>query len=146
MTATILSTAIRIATAAHDGQVDKGGQPYILHPLKVMHYTKSTDPEILAMAVLHDTVEDTNVTYKYLRDEGISERVIEGVRALTKVPGETYDEYKVRVKMNPDARIVKMADLRHNSDIRRLKGVTPKDIARIAKYHEFYLELKAIEQ
>lgn len=139
----MLSKAILIATNAHDGQFDKGGTPYILHPLKVMHYTRSTDPEILAIAVMHDVIEDTKVTYKELRDAGITERVIEGVRALTKVPGETYEEYKARVKMNPDARIVKMADLRHNSDIRRLKGVTQKDIARIAKYHEFYLELKA---
>lgn len=141
----MLSKAILIATNAHDGQFDKGGAPYILHPLKVMHYTRSTDPEILAIAVMHDVIEDTKVTYKDLRDAGITERVIEGVRALTKVPGETYEEYKARVKMNPDARIVKMADLRHNSDIRRLKGVTQKDIARIAKYHEFYLELKAAE-
>lgn len=141
----MLSKAILIATNAHDGQFDKGGTPYILHPLKVMHYTRSTDPEILAIAVMHDVIEDTKVTYKDLRDAGITERVIEGVRALTKVPGETYEEYKARVKMNPDARIVKMADLRHNSDIRRLKGVTQKDIARIAKYHEFYLELKAAE-
>lgn len=141
----MLSKAILIATNAHDGQFDKGGAPYILHPLKVMHYTRSVDPEILAIAVMHDVVEDTKVTYKDLRDVGITERVIEGVRALTKVPGETYEEYKARVKMNPDARIVKMADLRHNSDIRRLKGVTQKDIARIAKYHEFYLELKAAE-
>lgn len=141
----MLSKAILIATNAHDGQFDKGGSPYIMHPIKVMHYTRSTDPEILAIAVMHDVVEDTKVTYKDLRDAGMSERVIEGVRALTKVPGETYEEYKARVKMNPDARIVKMADLRHNSDIRRLKGVTQKDIARIAKYHEFYLELKAAE-
>lgn len=141
----MLSKAILIATNAHDGQFDKGGTPYILHPLKVMHYTRSTDPEILAIAVMHDVIEDTKVTYKELRDAGITERVIEGVRALTKVPGETYEEYKARVKMNPDARIVKMADLRHNSDIRRLKGVTQKDITRIAKYHEFYLELKAAE-
>ncbi len=141
----MLSKAILIATNAHDGQFDKGGSPYIMHCIKVMYYTRSTDPEILAIAVMHDVVEDTKVTYKDLRDAGMSERVIEGVRALTKVHGETYEEYKARVKMNPDARIVKMADLRHNSDIRRLKGVTQKDIARIAKYHEFYLELKAAE-
>jgi hypothetical protein len=67
--------------------------------------------------------------------------VIAGVRALTKVPGETLDEYKAQVFANPDAMRVKKCDLRHNSDIRRLKGVTEKDIRRMARYHEFYLEI-----
>ena len=141
----MLSKAILIATNAHDGQFDKGGSPYIMHCIKVMHYTRSTDAEIFAIAVMHDVVEDTDVTYKDLRDAGMSERVISGICALTKVPGETYEEYKARVKMNPDSRIVKMADLRHNSDLSRLKDVTQKDIARIAKYHKFYLELKEAE-
>lgn len=140
----MLSKAILIATNAHAGQFDKGGSPYIMHCIKVTHYTHSTDPEILAIAMLHDVIEDTDVTYKDFRVFGMSERVIEGVRALTKVPGESYEGYKARVKMNPDSRIVKMADLRHNCDIRRLKDVTQKDIARVAKYHKFYLELKAV--
>ena len=72
----------------------------------------------------------------------MSERIIEGIRALTKQPGYSYDEYKEQVFANRDAMIVKMADLQHNSDIRRLKGVSQKDVDRIAKYHRFYLELK----
>ena len=72
----------------------------------------------------------------------MSERVIEGIRALTKIPGQTYDEYKQVVFSNRDAMVVKMADLRHNTDIRRLKGITEKDLARMAKYQMFYLELK----
>jgi (p)ppGpp synthase/HD superfamily hydrolase len=137
-----LAIAIKIAVDAHDGQVDKAGQPYILHPLKVMHYTKSEDQEVLAIAVLHDAVEDSKtLTYKQLLEAGLSQRVVLGVMALTKVRGEDYDTYKAKVKANADAVIVKMADLRHNSDIRRLKGITEKDIARTAKYHEFYLEL-----
>lgn len=139
----LLSIAIKIATDAHCGAYDKGGSPYILHPLKVMHYTKSADEEIMAIAVLHDTVEDCKeVTYFGLRAAGLTERIIEGVRCLTKVPGETYDEYKAKVMGCPDAIIVKKADLRHNSDIRRLKGITDKDIARIAKYSAFYMELE----
>jgi GTP diphosphokinase / guanosine-3',5'-bis(diphosphate) 3'-diphosphatase len=138
----MLSKMLVIVTNAHAGQFDKGGNPYVLHPLKVMHYTKSEDEEIMCIALGHDVVEDTSVTYKELRDAGISERVIDGIRCLTKVPGQTYEEYKEGVFSNRDATIVKMADLRHNSDIRRLKGVTDKDVARIAKYMKFYSELR----
>jgi (p)ppGpp synthase/HD superfamily hydrolase len=108
-----------------------------------MHYLKTDDEELMCIALGHDVIEDTSVTYKDLRDAGISERVIAGIAALTKQPGQTYDEYKERVFANEDAMQVKMADLRHNTDIRRLKGVTEKDLARMAKYQMFYLELKA---
>lgn len=138
----LLSKMLHIATNAHHGQFDKGGNPYILHPLKVMHYLKTTDEELMAIALGHDVIEDTSVTYKDLREAGITERVIAGIRALTKQPGQTYDEYKEGVFANEDAMRVKMADLRHNTDIRRLKGVTDKDIARIAKYQKFYLEIR----
>ena len=89
----MLATMLVIATNAHDGQYDKGGAPYILHPLKVMHYLKSDDEELMCMALGHDVIEDTPVTYKDLRDAGISERVIIAIRALTKQPGQTYEEY-----------------------------------------------------
>lgn len=139
----MLGRMLVLVTNAHAGQYDRGGQPYILHPLKVMHYLKSNDEELQCIALGHDVVEDTDVTYKDLRDNGISERVISGIKALTKVPGETLDEYKVRVFANQDAMLVKKSDLRHNTDIRRLKGVNEKDIARMARYHQFYLELCA---
>ncbi len=139
---TLLAKMLVLATNAHDGQFDKGGNPYILHPLKVMHYLKSTDEELMCMALGHDIIEDTEVTYADLRDAGMTDRIIEGIRSLTKVKGETYDEYKDRVFANRDAMRVKMADLRHNTDIRRLKGITEKDIARMTKYHTFYMELK----
>ena len=139
----MLGTMLHIATNAHNGQFDKGGKPYILHPLKVMHYLKTDDEELMCMALGHDVIEDTSTTYKELRDAGISERVIDGIRCLTKQPGQTYEEYKEGVFASVDAMKVKMADLRHNTDIRRLKGVTEKDIARIAKYNTFYMEIKA---
>lgn len=139
----MLNTMLVIATNAHAGQFDRGGNPYILHPLKVMHYLKSDDEELMCIALGHDVIEDTNVTYQDLRVANISERVIEGICALTKLPGQTYDEYKERVFANEDAMRVKMADLRHNTDIRRLKGVTEKDIARMAKYHTFFTEIKS---
>lgn len=139
----MLGKAIKIAVDAHEGQFDRAGIPYILHVLKVMHYTKTQDEEVQAIAVLHDSVEDNkNVTFIDLMRQGMSWRVVEGVRALTKMPGQSLDEYKAVVKANKDAVLVKMADLRHNSDIRRLKGVTQKDIERTAKYHQFYLELE----
>lgn len=139
----MLDKMLVLVTNAHAGQFDKGGNPYILHPLKVMHYLKTDDEELMCIALGHDVVEDTNVTYKDLRDAGISERVIDGIKALTKVPGQTYDEYKEMVFSNEDAMRVKMADLRHNTDIRRLKGVTEKDIARMVKYQVFYTEIKS---
>ena len=139
----MLGTMLVIATNAHAGQFDRGGAPYILHPLKVMHYLKSDDEELMCMALGHDVIEDTAVTYQDLRSAGISERVIAGIRALTKQPGQTYEEYKAGVFASEDAMRVKLADLRHNTDIRRLKGVTEKDIARMAKYHMFYMEIKS---
>jgi (p)ppGpp synthase/HD superfamily hydrolase len=139
----LLDKALLIATNAHHGQYDKGGAPYILHPIKVMHYLKSDDEELMAIALLHDVVEDTDVTYQDLKDAGMTIRVVDAVRKLTKVKGLTHEEYKSKILESTDAMRVKMADLRHNSDIRRLKGVTEKDIKRIEKYHRFYVEIKA---
>lgn len=139
----MLDKALLIATNAHHGQFDKGGAPYILHPIKVMHYLKSDDEELQCMALLHDVVEDTDTTFVDLAAAGISERVIAALRCLTKQRGQTLGEYKEVIFSNRDAMLVKMADLRHNSDIRRLKGVTEKDLARMEKYHRFYLEIQA---
>lgn len=141
-TGTMLSAAILLATNAHAGQYDKAGQPYILHPLKVLHYTKSTDEELQCIAVLHDVVEDCDVSWEDLVRAGMSDRVIRGVMALTKQRGQSYDEYKNLVFANVDAMRVKLADLRHNSDIRRLKGISERDKARILRYHEFAFEIQ----
>jgi (p)ppGpp synthase/HD superfamily hydrolase len=139
---TMLAKLIAFAAMKHEDQFDKGGAPYILHPLRVMSFLKTDDEDLMAIAICHDVIEDTDATYDDLRGLGATSRVIAGVKAMTKVPGETFAEYKDKVKANPDAVKVKMADLRHNTDIRRLKGVTEKDIKRIEKYHAFYLELK----
>ena len=140
----LLNKMLVLATTKHSGQFDRGGQPYILHPLKVMYYLKSDDEELQCIALGHDIVEDCGVTYADLRELGFTERIVIGIKGVTKVPGETHDEYMERIKANPDCIRVKLADLRHNSDIRRLKGITEKDVARIAKYHKMYLELKAL--
>ena len=139
----LLGKVLVLATNAHAGQFDRGGKPYILHPLKVMHYLKTDDEELQCIALLHDVIEDTDTSWKDLETIGCTSRVIAGVRVLTKMPGQTYDEYKNEVFANLDAMRVKSCDLRHNTDIRRLKGVTEKDIARIAKYNHFYLEIQS---
>lgn len=138
----LLSNCIKLMVDAHHGQFDKGGSPYCCHPLKVMHYLKSDDEELQCIALLHDVIEDTKTTWQDLRDIGCTDRVLSAVAALTKMPGQSYDEYKQRVFINVDAMRVKMADLRHNTDIRRLKGVTQKDLDRLAKYNQFYIELQ----
>jgi (p)ppGpp synthase/HD superfamily hydrolase len=138
----MLDKALHLATNAHHGQFDKGGKPYILHPLRVMSFLKSDDEELQCMALLHDVIEDTDTTYLELMEAGMSTRVIEGIMALTKERGFSYEQYKQKIFKNRDAMQVKMADLRHNTDVRRLKGVAQKDLERMAKYHAFYLELK----
>ena len=139
----MLDKALLLATNSHHGQFDKGGAPYILHPIKEMHYLKTEDEELQCMALLHDVVEDCDVTFVDLEAAGMSKRVIDAVRCLTKQRGQTLAEYKEVIFSNEDAMRVKMCDLRHNSDIRRLKGVTEKDLARMEKYHRFYLEIAA---
>lgn len=139
----MLSRMISLATERHAGQFDKGGRPYILHPLTVMHRLRTDDEELQCIAVGHDLVEDTSTYPQELRERGFSNRVVQGIMALTKIPSEDAATYRARVKENPDAIRVKIEDLRHNSDIRRLKGVTEKDVARMVRYHEFYLELIA---
>lgn len=138
----MLNTAIVLATNAHAGQKDKSGAPYILHPLTVMGLLETKDEELMCIAILHDVVEDTKTTFQDLLDAGMSTRVVEGVRAVTKMTGQTYEEYKDAVMSNSDAILVKMADLTHNTDVRRLKGIAQKDIDRMGRYHVFYYELK----
>jgi len=134
----ILAKAIHGAAASHIDQTDKGGRPYILHPLRMMMRLRTDDEELMAIAVLHDVVEDCGVTFDDLREIGMTERVIAGVDALTKRPGETYEAFVDRAIANPDAILVKREDLRDNSDITRLKGVTEKDLARMQRYAKAY--------
>lgn len=138
----MLAFMIALAATSHKDQFDKAGVPYIMHVLTVMQLLNSSDVELNCIAVGHDLFEDTKVTAQQLRDAGISERVISGILALTKQRGESYEEYKAKVFANPDAMLVKCADLTHNSDIRRLKGVSEKDIDRATKYQHFYYEIQ----
>ena len=136
----MLDKAIVIATNAHEGQFDKGGKPYILHPLHLMHQLMF-DIELAIIAVLHDVVEDSGYTIDDLRDDGFSERVTKALKLLTHVDGESYERYIDKIATNYDACRVKRKDLQHNSDITRLKGVRPKDLERVEKYHKAFIQL-----
>lgn len=140
----MLSAMLVLVTHHFDGKYDRQGLPYVLHCIRVMDFMESDDEELLCISLGHDLIEDTKVTYAMLRELGMTERIIEGIRCMTRVPGETEDEYQARVMSNKDSIKVKLGDLRHNTDIRRLKGVTEKDLARLQKYHTFYLKLKAL--
>jgi (p)ppGpp synthase/HD superfamily hydrolase len=138
----MLDRAIAFAARMHEGQFDKGGKPYILHPLAVMHMLQTEDVELQCIAVLHDVIEDTSADEWDLLDINMSDRVVSAVVALTKVYDQTYEDYKEVVFANRDAMRVKLCDLRHNSDLTRLKGVSEKDLTRAAKYAKFYHEIK----
>lgn len=141
-----LALAIKIAAEGHLNQKDKGGNPYILHPLKVMHYLKTDDFQLMAIAALHDVIEDTDVMVVDLVMMGFSNRVKDAVVLLTKTPNQTPEEYFQGIASNYDAVRVKLADLRHNSDVRRLKGLTDKDLLRVRKYHDMYLRLTKMKE
>ena len=129
-----LEKAIEIAARAHTGQVDKAGQPYILHPIQVMLRVQGEDARIAA--VLHDVVEDSEVTIDDLRVEGFSSVVLEAVAALTKQKGETRIEAAFRAAENEIARIVKLADNAENMDLSRIPNPTEKDHRRMKEYEK----------
>lgn len=127
-----LERAISLAAQAHAGQVDKAGQPYILHPLRVMLRVSTAEERIAA--ILHDVVEDTSVTLEQLAEEGFSPTIVAAVEALTKRPGESRMEAAARAAENRVARTVKLADNAENMDISRIAHPTEKDFARIQEY------------
>ena len=128
-----LERAIEIAVQAHKGTSDKGGSPYILHPLAVMHNLDRDDEKIVG--VLHDVVEDTQWTFEKLLDEGFSVTVVNALRSVTKQGGgEDYFDFIQRAKKNPLGRKVKIADIQHNMDVTRIKVISDKDATRLNKY------------
>ena len=123
-----------IAKRAHLGQVDKAGEDYIKHPEKVASFVKTDEEK--AVAYLHDVIEDTELTLVDLHEYGFSKEILEAVDVITKKRGEDYQSYLNSVKNNKLARAVKLADLRHNSDLTRLTKITEKDIKRKEKYQQ----------
>ncbi|MFA5830111.1 MAG: GTP pyrophosphokinase [Candidatus Gracilibacteria bacterium] len=127
-----LEKAIQIALKAHEKQVDKGGHTYVLHPLRVM--VQMPTEELQIIAVLHDVVEDSNYTFEDLVKEGFSAEVLEALTAITKQKNEQYDDFIKRIKKNPLAVQVKLADLKDNSNLDRIPNPTEIDLERVEKY------------
>jgi len=136
----MLDVAINLAVQAHAGTPDKGGNPYILHPLHLMNQFLYDDA-LATIAVLHDAVEDSDLTLEQLRAGGFSWRVVDAIDALTHSRGESYEHYIERICQNVDAIKVKRKDLRHNLDVTRLRSLEPKDEARVQKYHMAFMRL-----
>ena len=136
-----LERAIAIAATAHAGQVDKGGAPYILHPLKVM--LRMTTLEERIVAVLHDVVEDCEISLDDLRKEGFSEEVLTAIQSVTKVPGESFEDFVERAAQNPIGRVVKLADLEENSDLSRIASPSWDDLERVEKYRRAIARLRS---
>ena len=129
--------AIKLMFKLHKDQKDRSGLPYVFHP---WHVAESMDDEIsTVVALLHDSIEDTDITLDDLREEGIPEEALKALSLMTHEDGVDYFDYVKALAVNPIARKVKLSDLRHNSDLSRLNEVKEKDLERREKY------LKAIE-
>lgn len=136
-----LERAIEIAVQVHKGQKDKGGSPYMLHPLRVM--LGCHNPTEMICAVLHDVVEDTYISLDDLLNEGFSEDIIVALDHLTRRKGEDYDTYINRILGNELACMVKMEDLKDNINISRIPYPTQKDFDRQEKYEKAYEKIHA---
>lgn len=128
----LLERAVFIAVEAHQGQKDRYGAPYILHPLRVMARVQSETEKIAA--ILHDVVEDTDWKFEDLKREGFTQEIIDALDCVTKREGEDYSDFVERSASNPVARRVKLADLEDNMDLRRFSTVATDDVARLNKY------------
>lgn len=129
--------ALKLCFEAHKEQIDKSGMPYVFHPFHLAE--QMTDEETTIVALLHDVVEDTDYTIDSLREMGFNEAVLEAIELMTHDDDTPYMDYVAKIKTNSIAKAVKLADLKHNSDITRLEIVTNNDQKRVDKY------LQAIE-
>ena len=135
-----LEIAIELAIKYHKGQIDKGGNPYILHPLEIMNNVNRMESKIVA--VLHDIIEDTECTVDTLREWGIDEDAIESINTLTHKEGISYMEYITEISYDCIATEVKLGDLQCNMDLSRLnRKITNKDLERNKKYMKAYYYL-----
>jgi (p)ppGpp synthase/HD superfamily hydrolase len=128
----------------HQGQFDKAGAPYILHPLRLMFRLQDTNARIVA--VLHDVVEDTDIALDDVCEQGFSEEVISAVDALTRRNGETYEEFTERIVPNALARTVKIEDLRDNLNLTRVQSLSEDGVNRIHRYHKALARLLPLQQ
>lgn len=128
----VTKIALKLCFEAHKDQVDKSGMPYVFHPFHLAE--QMTDEETTVVALLHDVIEDTDYTLEDLAEMGFSENVLRSISLMTHDEGVPYMDYVARIKANPIARAVKLADLRHNSNISRLDKVDTRDLERVEKY------------
>lgn len=128
--------AMQIAEKVHSHQVDKGGNPYISHPVRVEMMCSRQEDRLVAL--LHDTVEDGDIASEYLIMVGFPKDVVDAVTSVSRKRGEDYFDFILRCKANPIGRRVKICDLKDNMDITRLNDLTEKDIERLKKYHKAY--------
>jgi guanosine-3',5'-bis(diphosphate) 3'-pyrophosphohydrolase len=135
--------AMHIAAREHIHVTDKGGNAYILHPMRIAMRLRTNDEELMSIAIMHDVIEDSKLTFEDLREYGFSDRVIDALKLLTHMKGLSYDDYIDAMKYNRDALLVKREDLRDNSDITRLKGITEKDFDRMKKYQRSFVKVEA---
>lgn len=126
--------ALKLCFAAHEYQVDKSGIPYVFHPFHLAEQMK--DEASTVTALLHDVVEDTDYTLEDLRQMGYPEQILEALTLLTHDDGSPYLDYVARLRNNPIARQVKLADLRHNSDLSRLDQIDEAALRRVEKYQK----------
>ena len=125
-------TALKLCFEAHKDQTDKSGMPYVFHPFHLAE--QMTDEKTTVVALLHDVIEDTEYSLEGLKNMGFSDDILSAVAFMTHADGVPYMEYVARIKTNPIAKAVKLADLRHNSDLSRLDVVTARDRERVEKY------------
>lgn len=141
----LLSKVYAFVATEFEGILDRGGSPYFEHCLAVMQgLPKSASTHMKVVALCHDVIEDIFNGREKLIRLGLTQEMIDDIDNLSKREGESLQNYKARVSMSDISLLVKMSDLEHNSDIRRLKGLTPKDMIRTIQYQEFYTELKEI--
>lgn len=137
----LLVLAEKTAAVKHEGQFDKGGNPYFTHPQAVAAQLENTEHKIAAY--LHDVCEDTPTTFDDLLEMGFTPKIVNSIKLLTKSDDISYEEYLEKIKLDECARNVKMADIRHNMDISRIPCPTEKDFARLEKYKK---ALKFLEE
>ena len=136
--------AMQVCFAAHKEQVDKSGLPYVFHPFHLAE--QMTEEDAVCVALLHDVVEDSSYTLANLEAMGFPKAVVEGVARMTHDPAVPYMDYVAAIGRHPVARAVKLADLRHNSDLSRLDTVTDRDLQRAEKYAAAIALLESMEK
>ena len=138
----IIEKSLEIALKAYSGQKDKAGKTYILHPLRIM--SKMESEYEISTALLHDVIEDSDYTAENLLAEGIPREVVEAVQLLSKIEGETYDQFIDRIVGNALASKIKLADIEDNINLLRLDSVGEKDLERVTKYHKAWKKLTRV--